>query len=78
MFGSTLDKELISKILNKYSITHIYMSALKHVELCELNKINVYCIILSLRKFSSVIIEYKVKKFLLISTDKSINPTTIM
>ena len=80
VLGSTLDKELISKILNKYSITHIiHAAAFKHVELCELNKnqclLNNFVSTINLAQLS---LEYKVKKFLLISTDKSINPTTIM
>lgn len=80
ILGSTLDKNIIEKILINYSISHvIHAAAFKHVELCELNKFQ--CLsnnFISTCNLADLSIQNNVKKFLLISTDKSINPTTVM
>ena len=80
ILGSVLDATLIKNIIIKYSITHIiHAAAFKHVELCEINKFQ--CLsnnFISTTILADLSIEYNVKKFLLISTDKSIRPSTIM
>ncbi|MDY5213348.1 polysaccharide biosynthesis protein [Intestinibacter sp.] len=80
LIASIRDEEKMNTIFEKYKPEIVFHAAAhKHVPLmedspCEAVKNNVFGT-LNVAKLSS---KYKVKKFVLISTDKAVNPTNIM
>lgn len=80
LIASIRDEEKMNTIFEKYKPEIVFHAAAhKHVPLmedspCEAVKNNVFGTI-NVAKLSS---KYKVKKFVLISTDKAVNPTNIM
>lgn len=80
LIASVRDEEKMNTIFEKYKPEIVFHAAAhKHVPLmedspCEAVKNNVFGT-LNVAKLSS---KYKVKKFVLISTDKAVNPTNIM
>tara|TARA_B100000989_G_scaffold205914_1_gene155985 strand:- start:2584 stop:4425 length:1842 start_codon:yes stop_codon:yes gene_type:complete len=80
ILGSILDQELLNNLFKNYKIDFVFHSAAyKHVEMSE---INIFQTInnnfIGTYNLCKVSLNYKVKKFLLISTDKAVNPTNIM
>lgn len=75
-----LDRQKMEDIMARYKPTLIYhAAAYKHVPMMETNvgaaiKINV----LGTRQMADLAVKYGVKKFVMVSTDKAVNPTTIM
>ena len=75
-----LDRQKMEDIMARYQPTLIYhAAAYKHVPMMETNvgaaiKINV----LGTRQMADLAVKYGVKKFVMVSTDKAVNPTTIM
>ena len=80
ILGNVLDLELLKNIFMNFNIDIIFhVAAYKHVPMIEHNivsgiKNNVFGT-LNLVKYS---IEYQVKNFILVSTDKSVRPTNFM
>ena len=80
LIGSIRDKERLEEIFNKYRVDVVFHAAAhKHVPLMEDSpkeaiKNNVFGT-LNLVKTAH---EYNIKRFVLISTDKAVNPTNIM
>ena len=78
--GSVTDKALLDDLIKKHDIDIIYhAAAYKHVPLVESNIIaGIYNNIIGTRTIAQSAAENKVKHFVLISTDKAVNPTNIM
>ena len=80
ILGSISDKILLNKIFSKWKCDVLYnAAAYKHVPLVESNVVvglnnNVFGTL----NLIEVAEKYSVKKFILISTDKAVNPTNIM
>lgn len=80
LIGSIRDEKRLEEIFSKYDIDVVFHAAAhKHVPLMEDSpkeaiKNNVF----GTYKLSKVADKYNVKKFVLISTDKAVNPTNIM
>lgn len=80
LIGSVREKDRLEEIFNKYKIEVVFHAAAhKHVPLMEDSpkeaiKNNVFGTL----NLVQVANDYKVKRFVLISTDKAVNPTNIM
>ncbi|MDB1941306.1 nucleoside-diphosphate sugar epimerase/dehydratase [Clostridium tertium] len=80
LIGSIRDEKRLEEVFSKYDIDVVFHAAAhKHVPLMEDSpkeaiKNNVF----GTYKLSKVADKYNVKKFVLISTDKAVNPTNIM
>ena len=80
IIGSVQDKEFIRKIFNRFTVdTAYHAAAYKHVPLMEQNVMQ--CMannVFGTLNMAELAIEAKVKNFILISTDKAVNPTNFM
>jgi FlaA1/EpsC-like NDP-sugar epimerase len=87
--GETQLSVFVADICNKQRIAHIFgdlkpkvifhAAAYKHVPMMESNPSEaVVCNILGTKTLADLAIAYDVKKFVMISTDKSVNPTSVM
>ena len=78
--ASVLDQEKMEELISQYQPSIIYhAAAYKHVPMMEMNcnaavKVNVW----GSKIMADLAVKYGVKKFVMISTDKAVNPTTIM
>lgn len=80
VIGDVKDRNRISQIMELYKPTTVFhAAAYKHVPLMEDNPIEaVKNNIIGTKTVAEAAIKYNVKKFILISTDKAVNPTNIM
>jgi FlaA1/EpsC-like NDP-sugar epimerase len=80
LIGSVQDRQFIEKIFNRFSADTIYhAAAYKHVPLMEQNVMQ--CItnnVFGTLNMAELAIAAKVKHFILVSTDKAVNPTNFM
>ncbi len=78
--GDIRNRERVAYILNRYQPQIIYhAAALKHVPLMEINPVEaVSTNIFGTRIVAEEAIKTGVEKFILISTDKAVNPTNVM
>ena len=80
LIGSVQDQRYLAKVTDKFSIDTIYhAAAYKHVPLMEQNVIQ--CLannVLGTRNVATAAVEVQVKHFILVSTDKAVNPTNFM
>jgi len=78
--GDVRDREKLARVFRDYRPEIIFhASAYKHVPLMEDHPEEaVKTNILGTRNLADLAVEYKVKKFVNISTDKAVNPTSIM
>jgi len=80
LIASVRDKERMEEIFKKYKPQVVFHAAAhKHVPLMEVSpKEAIKNNVLGTYNVASLSDQYKVKKFVLISTDKAVNPTNIM
>ena len=80
LIGSVQDRQFIEKIFDRFSADTIYhAAAYKHVPLMEQNVMQ--CIannVFGTFNMAELAIAAKVKHFILVSTDKAVNPTNFM
>ena len=78
--GSICDKPFLNQIFSNYKIdTIINCAAYKHVDFVEINKIEAfYNNVVGNENLLSLAEKYKCKNFVLVSTDKAVNPTSFM
>lgn len=80
VIGDIKDKKKVHKILRKYRPTTIFhAAAYKHVPLMEGNPAEaIKNNIIGTKIMSEAAVRHGVKKFVLVSTDKAVNPTNVM
>lgn len=74
------NKELLEKIFSQYQPNVVYhAAAYKHVPLMEENPAQaVYTNIVGTKNLSDLSIKYEVERFVMVSTDKAVNPSSVM
>jgi FlaA1/EpsC-like NDP-sugar epimerase len=80
VLGRVQDKHLVNDILDKYKPDVIFhAAAYKHVPLVERNPWEaVFSNIIGTNTLAKAAIKHKVKRFVLVSTDKAVRPTNVM
>ena len=78
--GDIRNKERMTKVFKTFKPDTIYhAAAYKHVPLMEDNPAEaIHTNILGTKTIADLAVEHKVKKFVMVSTDKAVNPTSIM
>ncbi len=80
ILGNACDEKLVSNIFKKYSIDLVFhAAAYKHVPIVENNSVeSLFNNIVSTMVLTQASKQFKISKFILISTDKAVRPTNIM
>lgn len=80
IIGDITNKEHIEEVFNTYKPDHVYhAAAYKHVPMMEINpKEAVRTNIGGTKAIADASIKYGVNRFVMVSTDKAVNPTNIM
>ncbi|HLI64707.1 MAG TPA: nucleoside-diphosphate sugar epimerase/dehydratase [Terriglobales bacterium] len=78
--GDVNDRRRVESVLLKYPVEIIFHAAAhKHVPLMEMNPCEaIKNNVLGTRRLGEAAAQYKVERFILISTDKAVNPTSVM
>ena len=78
--GDISDKHRLRQVFERHKPDMIYhAAAYKHVPMMELNASEaITCNILGTRNLADLSVEFEVEKFVMISTDKAVNPTSVM
>ena len=80
LIGSVIDKSFVSNVLSTWKIDIVYhAAAYKHVPIVEYNIVNsIYNNVFGTLILAEEALNYGVKKFVFISTDKAVRPKNIM
>lgn len=80
IIGDIRNKEVLKRVFEKYKPTMVYhAAAYKHVPLMEENPCEaVFTNILGTKNLADLSLENGVKKFVMVSTDKAVNPSNVM
>ena len=80
IIGDIRNKEVLKRVFEKYKPTMVYhAAAYKHVPLMEENPCEaVFTNILGTKNLADLSLESGVKKFVMVSTDKAVNPSNVM
>lgn len=78
--GDVRNKERMEYMMDMYRPDYIYhAAAYKHVPLMEDNPVeSIQVNVLGTKTMADLAVKYKVQKFVMVSTDKAVNPTNIM
>ncbi len=80
IIGDIKDRKKLSRVMEVFQPTTVFhAAAYKHVPLMELNAAEaIKNNIIGTKTVAELAIKHKVKKFVMVSTDKAVNPTNIM
>lgn len=80
ILGDVSDKKRMKEVFSRYSFDVVYhAAAYKHVPIVEKNPIEgVRVNVLGTKNIADLSFENKVERFIMISTDKTVNPTSMM
>lgn len=80
IIGDITDRDRLEEIFSEHKPTIIFhAAAYKHVPLMESNPQEAFNVnVLGTKNLADISIEHGIKKFIMVSTDKAINPTNIM
>ena len=78
--GDVRNKERMEYMMDMYRPDYIYhAAAYKHVPLMEDNPVeSIRVNVLGTRNLADLAVKYKVQRFVMVSTDKAVNPTNVM
>lgn len=80
VLGNICNKERMRRIFDEHRPDYVFhAAAYKHVPMMEFNPIEaVMCNMLGTKYIADFSVEYEVEKFVMVSTDKAVNPTSVM
>ena len=80
IIGDVRDKNRLKNIFEKYRPQVVYhAAAYKHVPMMEINATEaVLSNVMGTKNLADISVDYDVQKFVMISTDKAVNPTNVM
>ena len=80
IIGDIRNKEVLKRVFEKYKPTMVYhAAAYKHVPLMEENPCEaVFANVMGTKNLADLSLENGVKKFVMVSTDKAVNPSNVM
>lgn len=78
--GDVRNKERMEYLMNLYRPNYIYhAAAYKHVPLMENNPVEgIQVNVLGTKNMADLAVKYEVERFVMVSTDKAVNPTNVM
>ena len=78
--GDVRNKDRMEYMMNLYRPDHIYhAAAYKHVPLMEDNPVeSIQANVLGTKNMADLAVKYNVERFVMVSTDKAVNPTNVM
>ena len=80
ILGDISNRHRLEPIFKKYNFSMVYhAAAYKHVPLIEQNPHEASLVnILGTKKLATLSTKYKINRFVMIATDKAVNPTNVM
>ncbi|WP_130734311.1 nucleoside-diphosphate sugar epimerase/dehydratase [Flavobacterium sp. J27] len=80
LIGDIRNKVVLKRVFEKYQPSMVYhAAAYKHVPLMEENPSEaIFTNVLGTKNLADLSLEYNVKKFVMVSTDKAVNPSNVM
>jgi FlaA1/EpsC-like NDP-sugar epimerase len=78
--GDIRNELIVDKLFQKYQPEFVYhAAAYKHVPMMENSPLEAICTnVMGTRQLADIAVKYNVERFVMISTDKAVNPTNVM